>query len=90
MRFRELLDPAPELIAESVLARGVSKTARKNNRIARIAKDGRGLAAVKLAIIDEAAQCDDEIAAAIRPMLATVNGSLAMLSTPFGRHRHVF
>ena len=84
MRFRELLDPAPELVAESVL-RAEFKNGSRIIALPGSQKTVRGLAAVKLAILDEAAQCDDEIAAAIRPMLATVDGSLAMLSTPFGR-----
>jgi hypothetical protein len=45
----------------------------------------RGIAAVDLCVIDEAARVDDELIAATRPMLAVSNGSLFALSTPAGR-----
>lgn len=45
----------------------------------------RGLAGVKLAVVDEAAGVEDDLLAAIRPMLATSNGSLIALSTPKGK-----
>lgn len=45
----------------------------------------RGIAGVSLAIFDEAARCPDELFAAVRPMLATKNGSLILLSTPAGK-----
>lgn len=45
----------------------------------------RGYAGASLVILDEAAQVDDELLAALRPTMATVGGSLIMLSTPFGK-----
>lgn len=46
----------------------------------------RGLANVRLAIIDEAARCSDALIAAIRPMLATnPRAQLVYLSTPKGK-----
>jgi hypothetical protein len=47
----------------------------------------RGLANVSLAIVDEAARVEDELLAAIRPMLATATGGgrLIALSTPAGK-----
>lgn len=46
----------------------------------------RGLANVRLAIIDEASRCSDELLAAIRPMLATnPRAQLVYLSTPAGK-----
>jgi hypothetical protein len=45
----------------------------------------RGLASVDLIVLDEAARVDDELLAAIRPMLAVSNGSLFALSTPAGK-----
>jgi len=45
----------------------------------------RGIVGVSLAIFDEAARCPDELFAAVRPMLATKNGSLILLSTPAGK-----
>jgi hypothetical protein len=45
----------------------------------------RGIAAVDLVVIDEAARVDDELLSAVRPMLAVSNGSLFALSTPAGK-----
>ena len=45
-------------------------------------KTVRGFAGANLIVCDEAARIDDDLMAALRPMLATVNGSLLMLSTP--------
>lgn len=50
----------------------------------------RGYSAPALVILDEAARCNDDLIAAISPMLATVpDGRLLLLSTPVGR-RGVF
>jgi hypothetical protein len=50
----------------------------------------RGLANVRLAIIDETSRCSDALIAAVRPMLATnKRGQLVYLSTPAGK-RGVF
>ena len=45
----------------------------------------RGFSAANLIIADEAARIDDSLYLAIRPMLATSNGRLILMSTPFGR-----
>jgi hypothetical protein len=45
----------------------------------------RGFSKVDLLIIDEAARVDDNLYAAIRPMLALSRGKLIALTTPFGR-----
>jgi hypothetical protein len=45
----------------------------------------RGLAAVDLIILDEAARVEDALLAAIRPMMATSGGRLFALTTPAGR-----
>ena len=45
----------------------------------------RGLASVDLVVIDEAARVEDELLAAIRPMLAVSDGSLFALTTPAGK-----
>lgn len=44
----------------------------------------RGLAGVKLLIIDEASRVPDDLYMAVRPMLAVSGGRLVLLSTPFG------
>jgi Terminase large subunit, T4likevirus-type, N-terminal len=48
-------------------------------------KTTRGYAATNMVILDEAARVDDELLAALRPTMATVDGSLIALSTPFGK-----
>jgi hypothetical protein len=45
----------------------------------------RGFSAPALVIIDEAAFTTDELAYAVRPMLATSGGRFVAMSTPFGR-----
>lgn len=45
----------------------------------------RGFSAVSLLIIDEAAWVSDEQYLAVQPMLATVDGDLWLLSTPWGQ-----
>lgn len=45
----------------------------------------RGYAGVDLLIVDEAARVEDDLYHAVRPMLATSNGCLIALSTPYGR-----
>jgi hypothetical protein len=84
-RYR-VLEGVPELVAESALRCELSN----GSRILALPGGGegktiRGLSAVRLCIVDEAARCEDELFAAIRPMLGTSDGSLIMLSTPAGR-----
>lgn len=45
----------------------------------------RGFAGVSLAIIDEAARVEEDLIAAVRPMLATTQGRLIALTTPRGK-----
>ena len=45
----------------------------------------RGFSGATLVIMDEAARCDDELLAAVMPMLATTQGRFIALSTPKGR-----
>ncbi len=45
----------------------------------------RGFSAPALIVVDEAARVSDAVYAALRPMLITGNGKLALLSTPFGQ-----
>jgi len=49
----------------------------------------RGFSAVDLLVLDEASRVPDELYHAVRPMLAVSDGSLMMLSTPWGK-RGVF
>src|ERR1035437_4701637 len=50
----------------------------------------RGFSAPALILEDEAAFVDDELFAAIKPMLAVSRGQLILMSTPFGRRGHFF
>jgi hypothetical protein len=45
----------------------------------------RGYSGVTVLVIDEAARVPDDLYKAVRPMLATTNGQLILLSTPYGR-----
>jgi hypothetical protein len=45
----------------------------------------RGFSAVALMLVDEASRVSDELHLAIRPMLAVSQGSLWLMSTPFGK-----
>ncbi|MGP8010997.1 MAG: terminase large subunit domain-containing protein [Halobacteriota archaeon] len=45
----------------------------------------RGYSSPSLILIDEAAQCQDELYEALMPMLAVSKGRLILLSTPFGK-----
>jgi hypothetical protein len=48
----------------------------------------RGYSGASLIIEDEASRVDDPLYEAIRPMLATSDGDLVLLSTPFGQRGH--
>ena len=50
----------------------------------------RGFSGVSLLLIDEAARVSDQMYAALRPMLATTDGDLCLLSTPRGRSGFFF
>jgi hypothetical protein len=45
----------------------------------------RGFSAVRLLLVDEASRVSDDVYLAIRPMLATSDGALWLMSTPNGR-----
>jgi hypothetical protein len=45
----------------------------------------RGFSAVSLLLVDEAARVSDDLYMAIRPMLAVSDGTLWLMSTPFGK-----
>ena len=73
MKFHTNLKGAPSLNAESVLKAELANGSRI------LALPGtertiRGYAAAKLIVVDEAARCEDELLAAVRPMLAVTEG----------------
>lgn len=83
--FHGRLEGAPGLTAESALRAELAN----GSRIVALPgseKTIRGFAGADLLILDEAARVDDELLAAVRPMLATKRESrLIGLTTPFGR-----
>ncbi|MEX2281802.1 MAG: terminase family protein [Gemmatimonadota bacterium] len=50
----------------------------------------RGYSACTLVVIDEAARVPDDLIAAVRPSLATTDGRLIVLSTPWGRRGYFY
>jgi hypothetical protein len=45
----------------------------------------RGFSGVRCLVIDEASRCPDSLWVALRPMISVSGGSIALLSTPYGR-----
>lgn len=90
--MHQRVDGLPELRGDSVLKLELAN----GSRVLALPGDGggktiRGLANCRLAIVDEAARVDEELFAAIRPMLATnAQGALVLLSTPAGRRGQFF
>jgi hypothetical protein len=86
--YRAIAGELPE--AESLtklgleLANGSRSQARPGSE-----KTARGRTASML-IVDEAARIEDELYDSLRPMLATTEGDLLMLSTPFGKRGAFF
>jgi hypothetical protein len=50
----------------------------------------RGFSAPEMIIVDEASRCDDALFYGLKPMLATNQGKLILLSSPFGRRGFFF
>ncbi len=79
----------PKLLEENKL----SLTTATGSRIVSLPSSEstiRGFSGVDLLIEDEAAFVDDMTHAACRPMLATSNGRLVLLSTPHGQRGHFY
>jgi hypothetical protein len=91
--FRRLMLNHQTLVMKEGLAPLVAESALRaqfdnNSRVIALPgsqKTVRGYSKANMVILDEAAQVDDELLAALRPTMATVGGSLIMLSTPFGK-----
>jgi hypothetical protein len=84
LRFYRELEGVPGLTQESVLRCELAN----GSRILALPGDERtirGYASADLVIVDEAARCEDELVAAVRPMLAVSQGRLIALSTPAGK-----
>jgi hypothetical protein len=84
MKLYRKLDAAPGLTAESALRCELANGSRVVS-LPGTERTVRGYSKAKLIVCDEAARIDDALMAAIRPMLAVTNGSLIMLSTPYGQ-----
>ncbi len=87
--FLNQLDERPKLVEENKL----SLTTATGSRIVSLPSSEstiRGFSGVDLLVEDEAAFVDDSVHAACRPMLATSNGRLVLLSTPHARRGHFF
>jgi hypothetical protein len=90
MNFYKALQDVPPLAAESVLraefGNGSRIVALPGNE-----RTVRGYAAADLVVIDEAARVEDELLAAVRPMMATKSKArLIALSTPAGKRGWFF
>lgn len=79
-----LLDDTPRVVQESALKLELGNGSRI------VALPGteatiRGYSAAKTIIIDEASRVEDDLFAAVRPILATSQGKLIALTTPYGK-----
>jgi hypothetical protein len=90
----ELVKKAEEMMARAgIRTRGdgnneISLRLPNGSRIVGLpGKEGkvRGFSAVSLLLIDEAAQVEDAMYKALRPMLAVSDGDLWLMSTPYGK-----
>jgi hypothetical protein len=86
MGFHSKLEGVSALVGESVLKAEFANGSRIL-ALPGTEKTVRGLAGVSLVIVDEASRVEDELLAAVRPMLATSEGGgrLIALTTPAGK-----
>lgn len=87
VELRELLPFRPDLLEDNRLSMQV----RNGGRVLSLPGSEatiRGISAVTLLVEDEAARVADALYLSVRPMLATSNGRLVLMSTPFGRRGH--
>lgn len=89
LEIHRALDGVPKIRSESALRLELENGSRI------VALPGteatvRGFSGAKLVILDEASRVPDELFAAIRPTLATTQGRLVALTTPFGRRGWFF
>jgi hypothetical protein len=91
MQLHAKLQGAPRLNAESVLKAEMENGSRIL-ALPGTEKTVRGYAKADLVVIDEAARVEDELLAAVRPMMATSEGGgrLIALTTPAGKRGWFF
>lgn len=85
--LRQMMPHEPNLTEDNRL----SMTVRGGGRVLSLPGSEatvRGISAVTLLVEDEAARVEDELHYSIKPMLATTNGRLLLMSTPFGKRGH--
>ena len=82
-----LVEPAPARIEDNRLSLELANGSRIVSLPGSEATV-RGFSGASLIIEDEAARVDDALYEAVRPMLATSDGDLILLSTPFGARGH--
>ncbi|MGX9431771.1 phage terminase large subunit [Bradyrhizobium sp. LeoA1S1] len=83
-RFLANLEDGPEIHSESALKIEFANGGRIL-AVPGTEKTIRGLAGAALVVLDEASRVEDELLAALRPMLATTDGRLIALTTPAGK-----
>lgn len=88
LNHAKLTDQQP-LIAESAL-RAEFPNGSRVIALPGSERTTRGYAGARLIILDEASRVEDDLLAALRPTMATVDGSLIMLTTPAGRRGEFF
>lgn len=89
MRLFRKLDDAPAVTAESALRCELANGSRVVS-LPGTERTVRGYAGAKLIVCDEASRVDDALMAALRPMMATVDGSFIALTTPAGKRGWFF
>jgi len=84
LNMYHVLDGMPRIVQESTLKLELANGSRI---VALPGTEGtiRGYSSAKLVIVDEASRVDNELFAAVRPMLATTKGRFIALTTPYGR-----
>ncbi len=91
--FRKLVDLRAQLPKEPELTEDnkLSMSVKAGGRVVSLPGSEatiRGFSGASLIVEDEAARVDDALYMAVRPMLATSNGRLILMSTPFGKRGH--
>jgi hypothetical protein len=89
LSFLNRLSERPELVEENRL----SLQFANGSRIVSLPSSQatiRGFSGASLIVEDESSRVSDELHVAIRPMLATSNGRLVLMSTPNGRTGHFY
>ncbi len=85
--LRALLPSQPDLLEDNRLSLSIKHGGRVVSLPGTEATI-RGFSGASLIVEDEAARVDDALYMAVRPMLATSNGRLILMSTPFGKRGH--